>query len=77
MINFRFHIISIVAIFLALGIGIIMGSTVIDRAIVDGLRTRIDIAESNSINRKEQNDQLQDDIKKINEKLKNYNFGIF
>ncbi|MBP9114750.1 MAG: copper transporter [Acidimicrobiia bacterium] len=67
MINFRFHIISIVAIFLALGIGIIMGSTVIDRAIVDGLRTRIDIAESNSINRKEQNDQLQDDIKKINE----------
>jgi hypothetical protein len=31
MINFRFHIVSIIAVFLALGIGILMGATVIDQ----------------------------------------------
>ena len=34
MLSFRFHIVSLVAVFLALAIGIIMGSTVIDRALV-------------------------------------------
>ena len=37
MLNFRFHVVSLVAVFLALAIGIIMGSTVIDRALVDTL----------------------------------------
>jgi hypothetical protein len=37
MINFRYHLVSIVAVFLALGIGVIMGSAVIDRAVVDRL----------------------------------------
>lgn len=37
MINFRYHLVSIVAVFLALGIGIIMGTAVIDRAVVDRL----------------------------------------
>ncbi len=64
MINFRFHVISIVAIFLALGIGIVMGSTVIDRAIVDGLRNRIDNAEQNSIDRKAENERLRNSIDK-------------
>ncbi|MCU1374364.1 MAG: hypothetical protein JWO68_1650 [Actinomycetia bacterium] len=37
MINFRYHVVSIIAVFLALGIGIIMGTSVIDRAVVDRL----------------------------------------
>lgn len=37
MINFRFHVVSIIAVFLALGIGVIMGTAVIDRAVVDRL----------------------------------------
>jgi hypothetical protein len=41
LINFRFHLVSLVAVFLALALGVLMGSTVIDRAIVDGLETRI------------------------------------
>ena len=64
MINFRYHVISIVAVFLALGIGIVMGSTVIDRAIVDGLRNRIANAESNSIERKTENDRLRSAVEK-------------
>ncbi len=38
MVNFRYHIISIVAVFLALGVGVVMGSAVIDRAVVGTLR---------------------------------------
>jgi hypothetical protein len=37
VINFRFHIVSLIAVFLALGIGVIMGTAVIDRAVVDRL----------------------------------------
>ena len=46
MINFRFHIASLIAVFLALALGVVMGSTVIDRAIVEGLHDRIDRVES-------------------------------
>ena len=42
LINLRYHIVSLVAVFLALSLGIVMGSTVIDKAIVDGLRDRVD-----------------------------------
>ncbi len=38
MVNFRYHIISIVAVFLALGIGVVMGSAVIDQTVVDTLK---------------------------------------
>src|SRR5438132_14066525 len=41
MINFRYPLVSLIAVFLALAIGIALGATVIDRAIVDGLRSRI------------------------------------
>jgi hypothetical protein len=41
LINFRFHLVSLVAVFLALALGVMMGATVIDRAIVNGLEARI------------------------------------
>ena len=41
MINFRFHLVSLTAVFLALGIGIAVGATVVDRATVDFLETRL------------------------------------
>jgi hypothetical protein len=39
MVDFRYHVVSIVAVFLALGIGIIMGTTVIDNAVVHSLES--------------------------------------
>ena len=42
MINFRFHVVSLVGVFLALALGVVIGSTVIDRAIVDRLSSQID-----------------------------------
>ena len=40
MINLRFHIVSITAVFLALAIGIFMGSTLLDRSTVQLLESR-------------------------------------
>jgi copper transport outer membrane protein MctB len=39
MIDFRYHLVSIVAVFLALGIGILMGSLVLGEALVNQLRS--------------------------------------
>jgi hypothetical protein len=46
MINIRYHIVSITAIFLALGIGTLLGSTFLDRATVDRLDDNIRSAEA-------------------------------
>jgi len=62
LISFRFHIVSIVAVFLALAIGIVVGSTVIDRAIVEGLRNRVDEVSDNLDERQAANDALQDEV---------------
>jgi hypothetical protein len=46
MINLRYHIVSITAVFLALGIGVALGSTFLDRATVDVLDRNIRSAEN-------------------------------
>lgn len=62
MINFRFHIVSLIAVFLALALGIVMGATVVNRAIVDRLNNRIDTVEKNANARKAESDQLRSEV---------------
>jgi len=59
VINFRFHLASLIAVFLALALGVVMGATVIQSAIVNGLNNRIDRVETKAENRKRENDQLR------------------
>ena len=40
MVNFRFHLVSLVAVFLALGLGVLTGTTVINRGLVAQLEQR-------------------------------------
>lgn len=42
MISFRFHLVSIVAVFLALGLGVLTGTTVLNRGIVAQLESQTD-----------------------------------
>lgn len=42
MINLRYHIVSITAVFLALGIGLALGVTFIDKATVETLQSQVD-----------------------------------
>lgn len=65
MINFRFHIVSLIAVFLALALGVIFGSTVVDRAIVDGLRNRIDRVEKNADAQRAENDALRAEVDRL------------
>jgi hypothetical protein len=45
LISFRYHLVSIVAVFLALGLGILAGTTVINQQVVKGLKHRTRAAE--------------------------------
>jgi hypothetical protein len=58
MLNLRYHVVSLVAVFLALGIGVIMGATVIDRVTVDQLRNRLDSVEGSVRQTRKDNDRL-------------------
>lgn len=42
MINLRYHIVSITAVFLALGIGLTLGSSFLDRVTVDNLKNQLE-----------------------------------
>lgn len=46
MINLRYHIVSITAVFLALGIGLTLGSTFLDRVTVDTLKSQLDTVQA-------------------------------
>jgi Copper transport outer membrane protein, MctB len=63
VINFRFHLVSLVAVFLALALGVVMGSTVIDRAIVDRLSSQIDSVKKRADEQRAENRTLRDQIK--------------
>jgi hypothetical protein len=59
LINFRFHIVSLVAVFLALAIGVVMGYGVLGQPTVEGLQNRIDTVEANADARRKENDELR------------------
>jgi hypothetical protein len=58
MINFRFHVVSLIAIFLALALGVVIGAGVIDRGVVDALDNRLNTVEAKSDRIKSDNDRL-------------------
>jgi hypothetical protein len=59
VINFRFHLVSLVAVFLALAVGIVMGYGVLGQPTVDTLQDRIDVVEANAEARRVENDELR------------------
>ncbi|MEO7573594.1 MAG: copper transporter [Acidimicrobiales bacterium] len=62
MISFRFHVVSITAIFLAIAIGVVVGSTYVDGAVVDGLRNRIKTVGDNLEERRAENERLEGEL---------------
>ena len=62
MISFRFHVVSITAVFLAIAIGVVVGSTYVDGAVVDGLRNRISTVSSNLDERQRESDALRREL---------------
>lgn len=59
MVSFRFHLVSLVGVFLALALGIGMGVTVIDKGGVERLQTRLDEVRKEVNAANERSDRLQ------------------
>lgn len=59
MINFRFHLISLIAVFLALAVGVVMGYAVLGQPTVDTLQSRVDTVEARADAIRGENNQLR------------------
>jgi hypothetical protein len=62
MISFRFHLVSLTAIFLALAIGIGIGATVVDQATVNTIRSQLRSVERRATATNTENDALRGDV---------------
>ncbi|HSP03885.1 MAG TPA: copper transporter [Acidimicrobiales bacterium] len=62
MINLRYHIVSLTAVFLAIGIGLTLGSTFLDRATVENLNGQLENLETRLGERDERIGVLEDEL---------------
>lgn len=66
MINFRFHLVSLVAVFLALAVGIVMGYGVLGQPTIEGLQNRIDTVEARANEQRDENQALSSELDQAN-----------
>lgn len=64
MINLRYHIVSLTAVFLAIGIGVTLGSTFLDRATVENLNGQLESLDTRLRERNEEITQLEDELER-------------
>jgi hypothetical protein len=69
LINFRFHLISLIAVFLALAVGVVMGYGVLGQPTVDTLQSRINNVEARANRIKAGNDELRAENKRLSESM--------
>lgn len=68
MINLRYHIVSITAVFLALGIGLTLGTSFLDRVTVDTLKQQLDDVEARVRETDAQNSDLSGQLDRLQER---------
>lgn len=64
MISFRYHLITIVAVFLALALGVVMGTTVIDQGLVTRLERQTADANTAASRARDQRDELEGQVRR-------------
>jgi hypothetical protein len=62
VINFRYHVVSLTAVFLALAIGLVVGTTALNGPVSDSLRYQLDALKKDNSNKRDQVDQYRDQI---------------
>ncbi|MDE0804768.1 MAG: copper transporter [Acidimicrobiales bacterium] len=67
MINLRYHIVSLTAVFLAMGIGLALGSTFLERATVDNFDGQLDSLQTRLEDREDRIGQLQNEADRRSE----------
>ncbi|WP_306209667.1 copper transporter [Actinoplanes sp. RD1] len=62
MINFRYHVVSLTAVFLALAIGLVVGTAALNGPVADTLKDRVDALSKDNSNYREQANQYRDEL---------------
>src|SRR5829696_4204925 len=65
MVTFRFYLVSLVAVFLALAMGVVVGSTLIDRAIVDRLDRSVESVSDRLDRQRDENAELREQLQQL------------
>jgi len=69
VINFRFHLISLIAVFLALAVGVVMGYGVLGQPTVDTLQGRVNEVEARSNEIRTENERLRNEQARLDSLL--------
>ena len=70
MVDFRYHLVSLVSVFLALAVGIILGAGPLQNAIGDTLSNRVEALRASRDDAREKFDAANDELKSSNAALK-------
>jgi len=62
MINFRYHVVSLAAVFLALAIGLVVGTTALNGPIADSLKVQLTALKNDNSNYRDQANQYRDQL---------------
>jgi hypothetical protein len=62
VINFRYHVVSLTAVFLALAIGLVVGTAALNGPVVDTLKDRVDALSKDNGNYRDQANQYRDEL---------------
>jgi hypothetical protein len=64
VINFRYHVVSLTAVFLALAVGLVLGSTVLNGPTLDALESRVNTLGRDNSQLREQYALLEDEVER-------------
>ena len=67
MINFRYHVVSLTAVFLALAIGLVVGTAALNGPVVDTLKDRVDALSKDNSNYRDQANQYREELSRTQE----------
>ena len=67
MINFRYHVVSLTAVFLALAIGLVVGTAALNGPVVDTLKDRVDALSKDNGNYRDQANQYREELSRTQE----------
>ncbi|MEU4244992.1 copper transporter [Actinoplanes sp. NPDC026619] len=67
MINFRYHVVSLTAVFLALAIGLVVGTAALNGPVADNLKSQITALNKDLSNKRDQINQNRDEINRNQE----------
>ncbi len=67
MINFRYHVVSLTAVFLALAIGLVVGTAALNGPVADTLKSQVDALSKDNSNYRDQANQYRDELNRTQE----------